>query len=270
MYNVIPAAIQVMAERGLLAEYLDNYSPVFRGLQYLDDVTGDLKGFWRGGDWIPEGKWYEEAFAKIPKFDRVYRQAIPLPIESKSGRQVYIPLPLSEIGMVTQGIAYHAINTAFEAFEGDVEGIVDGTRDIIGDAAGLLPIGLGSTHPALKIGVAVWQYLSGNNPMDYYRNREIIPKNEYRVSSANDWAHVGKYAWNNSGGSTIWRIDDNLLDFDNKDWLEIALGLPLTGNPMGRFVRVSDKGLEETKRETKAEKTLNKKRRKAQNQNNNK
>jgi hypothetical protein len=243
MYSAIPAAIPVMAERGLL-------SAAAREMGWLEE----------------EADWLEKAYAKIPKFERVYRQAVPLPMETASGKQFYIPLPLSEMGMVTQGIAYHAINTAF-ADSG--EDVVESARKILGDAAGLQPIGPGSIHPVLKVSVAVGQYLSGNNPMDYYRNREIIPKNEYRVSSANDWAHVGKYVWNNIGGSTIWRIDDNALDFDNKDWFEIALGLPVIGNPLGRFVRVSDKGLEESKRETKADKTLDKKRRKAQNQNNN-
>jgi len=237
--SVIPVAIMTMAEHGLLSKWFD------------DDDDSEL------AKWA---KWYEGAMAKIPRFDRVYRGAIPLPIETTSGKQFYIPVPHSELGQTVRGMLYHVINAGFA--DGG-EDIVDEARSTMGDAFGVSPIGLGSLHPALKVGMAAGQYLGGMNPMDYFRNREIIPKNEYRVSTANDAARVGKYMWNNAGGSTFWRIPDDKIDFSNMDWFEMALGMPIVGNPLGRLVRISDKGLAEAEREAKAEKALDKKRAKA-------
>jgi len=238
MYSAVPAMLTVLAERGLL-------SGVFGGLG--------------GDDGRKLGEWLEKAWAKIPRFDRVYRWALPLPMETTSGKQFYIPLPKSEMGMVIQGIAYHAINMAFDT--GSLETESDDVRSIIGDAMGVSPFGLGSLHPALKVGLAATQYAGGENPMDYYHNQKIIPQKDYRVSTAKDATTVGKFMWNNIGGATIWRIDDKALNFKDKDWFEIALGLPVAGNPLGRFVRVSDRGLEEAKQEKKADKAMAKKRR---------
>jgi hypothetical protein len=155
-------------------------------------------------------------------------------------------LPKSEMGMVMQGIAYNAINMGFDLFEEDaLEKEIKDVRTILGDAMGVSPIGPGSLHPILKGVTAGGQYLGGQNPMDFYKNRNVISPHKYEDDPAEDRATVGKFIWNNVGLSTIWRIDDDALDFEDKDWFETALGLPVVGNPLGRFVRVSDSGLNE-------------------------
>jgi hypothetical protein len=196
--------------------------------------------------WIRAGEYIEDAYAKIPKFDRVYRWAIPLPMETSSGKQFYIPMPKSEMGMVIQGIAYNAINVLFDIFKDkNVEKTIKDLRTILGDAMGVSPLGPGSLHPIIKGVTAGLQYLGGQNPIDFYKNKNVISPYKYENDPAEDRATVGKFIWNNVGLATIWRIDDEAIDFANKDWFEIALGLPVVGNPLGRFVRVSDAGLDE-------------------------
>jgi hypothetical protein len=51
------------------------------------------------------------------------------------------------------------------------------------------------------------------------------------------------------GANVVWRIPER--DFqeaiwsEDEHWFENLLGLPFIGNPLGRFVRVSNRGLEE-------------------------
>jgi len=232
LYSMVPALINVLAERGLLSEAL---ARLFGG----DDDKENKR--W----WIRAGEFFEESYARIPKFERVYRWAIPLFTvkgeTSADDKTLYLPLPTSEVGSVQQGMWYHLFNMMFEKRG---EAVVDDLMDVFSDIYSAAP---GNAHPLLKVGAALGQYAGHQNPVDPHYKTPIIPQKEYRVSTANDLKHLGRYAWNNLGGATLWRLDRKPLDFKDKWWLEKALGLPLVGAPLGRVVRVSNRGLEEEK-----------------------
>jgi hypothetical protein len=187
------------------------------------------------------GEWLKDAYAKIPRFDKVYRMAIPLPMETKSGKQFYHISPHSEMGMVIKSVLHRAVNTVL-----DEKDVYNELRAMGGDLNALLPIGLGSLHPALKGGLAVGQYITGNNPDDFFRGQKVIPRGVYENGvPAEHWAHLGKFVWNNIGGTAVWRISDDMLDFEDKGWFEKLAGLPVVSNPISRFIRVSDRGLDD-------------------------
>jgi hypothetical protein len=236
MYSFIPSMLQVAAERGFLPQ-------IFKGAGLPEE-------------W---GKWLQDAWMRIPRFQRVYRWAFPLHIEPPKyeggppGRVYFIPMPLSEMGMVSSGMLYHTINAGIDAGHLDGHEFVNDLSAILNDLGSTIP---GNIHPVGKAGWAVWTKLRGQNPIDDYTQAPIIPKRKAGISHISDWSYVGQYAWNSVGLGTFWRLDGKTLDFKDKNWVEKGLGLPVIGNPLGRFIRVTDAGLDERKRETDEERRL--------------
>jgi hypothetical protein len=222
LYTLPYIAFRQLAERELLAKAM--------GWLFGDD------------SWEKSlAEWFESAYGKIPRFDKVYRTAIPLPIPTKSGRQAYIPLPHSELGQALAGIGDHAVNLILDPIlkENGVEGLFREVGGAGSDALNLAPVGPGSVHPLLKVVLAWWDYWRGNNPTDPYRGEHIIRRKNYQKSLVDEYIDMGKWSWNNIGLATLWRLDDNALDIENKNWFEIAAGLPIVSNAVGRIVRFS-------------------------------
>lgn len=186
-----------------------------------------------GDDGEEFGREVEMMYRYVPEYDKSNYTIVPLGWDDREQNKVaYLRLPLAEEMRIPSALTWKLLNRS-----GDVQ-------QSLNYMGGQLPVG----NPMWEVPLAWGQYLSGRNPYDWFRGQPMLDDN---VAEARDWrgvAAMGKYTWNAFGGSIIHRFD--LRDYvDDKTSLERFLDLPVISNALGRWVKVSNRGLADTLRE---------------------
>jgi hypothetical protein len=196
----------------------------------------------------------EDAYNRIPSYDKIMRAAIPFPgLQTEDGKQFYIVLPRSEMGSLVSGITYNIVNGIVSVAKGDGEEALESYKDIIG--AGInaaFPYAAERFLPLAQAGYTVGSAIGGQNPTDFHKlakgyiNPRVIRNNADPLEATWD---VTRTTLDKLGANVVWRIPERdfqeALWSEDEHWFENLLGQPIIGNPLGRFVRVSNRGLEE-------------------------
>ncbi|MBQ6533979.1 MAG: hypothetical protein IJI37_02315, partial [Opitutales bacterium] len=194
----------------------------------------------------------EQMYWQIPEYDRLNKICIPLGRDG-NGKTVYLRLPYGDFERY-----YGNLCTSFiEAFELEEEFIDGGVRWIknikrIGESE------LGGGHPITGTARNIAAIALGENPDDGI-GRPIIDETVYKAGDvAGIAADTARYAYNNTIGSILGRVKPPVKAGEPEPaFLEKVLSMPGISAALGRWIAVSDKGLDQLARDAarKEEKT---------------
>jgi hypothetical protein len=169
------------------------------------------------------------------EYDKANFHIIPLGL-TKQGKSVILRVPTDETSRLIGGITWKLMN-------------LDKKQDMINLTdymAGQIP----TVNPAIDNLQAIVQYASGKNPYDSFYGSYAIPEQIFDAGGTRSHEAFLKWMLNNSGAGIVYRFKNDNVDAV-KGELEEILGYPVASNIIGRFVKVTDRGLKETIEEDK-------------------
>jgi hypothetical protein len=188
------------------------------------------------------------------EYDRTNYLIIPLG-RDENNKAVYFRVPVDETSRFLGGVMWKAMTMASK----EDPNIGRDLMDIASYTGGQLP----SISPAVQAFTATTQYLSGQNPYDAFRGRQILSDTVFQAGGTQ--AHLAYAGWlfQQLGGGIFYRFYHEPTPPREQSDVEKFFNLPLLGNVAGRFVRVSDygkleqlKSIEDQVRTEEAQRTL--------------
>jgi hypothetical protein len=172
----------------------------------------------------------------IPDHDKKNYLTIPLG-STENGKTVYMVIPQDFSGQTVTGMLWSMANAGKNKDMGQLFDYMSGQIPYSG------------LNPLLGVIMDVAQYLSGKNPYDSFRGKPAIPDQKFEAGGK--WAAraMAKYVANQLGSASIlYRFNNDGLD-KVKGELEEAIGIPVVGRAIERFIRVSNGGTVEQLKE---------------------
>ncbi len=160
----------------------------------------------------------------VPEYDKTNYLVIPLG-KTPQGRTVYMRLPQDEAGRFISGLFWKMATGS-----ADPQNLAD-------YMAGQAP----TLNPVLGAAADTVMYTSGKNPYDFFRQRNVIPEQEFEAGGWRSHRIFLKHLANTLGAGIVHQFKTNDLQ-KVKTELEEGLGLPIASNIIGRFIKVSDYG----------------------------
>lgn len=188
------------------------------------------------------GDWLKELMAGVSEYDKTSYTIIPLGTD-ENGKTIYFRLPHDETGRLVSGLLWKAISTLDPNNERDLGTSIS---DILSFTGGQIP----SVTPTVSTASAIGQYLAGQNPYDSFRGRNIISDEVFKAGGLRATKELAGWVFNNVGGGIFIRFQKEFHP-SKESYPEAFFGLPVLGNIVGRFFRVSDYGKTEKLREIK-------------------
>lgn len=167
----------------------------------------------------------------IPERDKTHYITVPLGY-TKKGKVVYMVIVQDFTGQLVSGLLWKFMNTR--------------KTDDIKEIADLISGGLPYTglNPILSTFYDTQLFLRGKPVYDSWAGREVIPESVFTANDERMYKEYAKHLWNELGGSVAYRFKNERVS-QIKGELEKMYDLPLIGNFLSRFIRVSDRGIEE-------------------------
>ena len=194
-------------------------------------LLGALKGWYDDKDKDEEDKvgFIERIASGIPEYSISHYTCLPLGL-TDDGKSIWLQIPEDYEGQTFGAIFWKTINME-----------LTGTGSAFSEINNLNPY---SASPLIVVGRNLWDiYISGINPVDDYRGRKKISDNSFDVGGLPLLKEVGKNAWRDLGGSSLYNPKYDNIDRDRSGY-EIALKTwPL--NAIGAFIQISDRGVSE-------------------------
>lgn len=175
------------------------------------------------------GDWWKEWWARVPEYDKTNYIIIPLGIRQggNSGWQaVYARIPHDEFSRFVASVFWKSVS-----------GIAKGGPDKLAQVFDVTANQLPGVTPALTIPGAWMDYLSGKNPYDRFRGRNVISDVEFK---AGGWPVLKKMSWWTLNSVGLVRL--STYDPAKKSIFERTMEVaPI----LNRITRITDFGLEE-------------------------
>lgn len=173
----------------------------------------------------------KEQYASIPDFDLTNYLVVPLGwVDRKQRKVAYLRLPLWEPARIAHGTLFQALTPRGQGVAAHAGGQVPGL------------------NPLWKVGLAWTQYALGKNPVDTTRAVNVMPDKIHGAGGMAAFNEMAKYSWNELGGSILHRFRNLNLEASPESEGEEFLALPVMNNALGRWIKVSDRGLADQQR----------------------
>ncbi len=179
---------------------------------------------WAGEEW-------EKWFAKLSEYDKSNFIIIPLGT-TPSGKAVFTRIPHDHVGQIVGGLLWRSFSD--ERSMADLFDWMDQN----------LPYSPASLHPYITAGWATKDYLQGKNPMDTYTGHPMVPERTFTAGGGRSHKAFLKALWGELGLDVLVRFGTEEPS-EIASGLEEALGMPILGPALARFVKVSDYGTTE-------------------------
>lgn len=191
------------------------------------------------------GEYLKELFGKISEYDKTNYTTIPLGID-ENGKAVYFRIPSDETGRLIGG-TFWKIASAVQ----NPEQLAEYTTytDIVSYAGGQVP----SVTPVVTTGFNLMQFLAGENPYDFFRQRPLLTDDQQEAGGMERTKPFLAYMFQNLGGNIFVKLYTNETVPKDPSLSEKIASLPLIGNVAGRFIRTSNYGEVEQVREVSGE-----------------
>ena len=229
--------------QGIRSDYEIATTPKSRGAYWLKTAQSEL---------IPKmlmimagaglfGEWLKELFGKISEYDKTNYTTIPLGID-ENGKAVYFRIPSDETGRLIGGMFWKvagAVSDPTELAEFSTY------TDMLSYAGGQVP----SITPTITSGFNLTQFLAGENPYDFFRQRPVLTDDQQQAGGMERAKPFMTYMFQNLGGNVFVKLYMNETVPKNPSLSEKISSLPVVGNIAGRFIRTSNYGeVEETRK----------------------
>lgn len=133
------------------------------------------------------GELLKSLFDDVSEYDK--SNYIIIPLGRSNGKTVYLRVPHDETGRLISATFWKMANFVKDG------GNVKDLQDIFAIGAGQLP----SVTPAISIGIAWEQFLTGKNPYDSFRGRYIIDDTTFQAGGGDALAKMVQWTTNNLG-----------------------------------------------------------------------
>lgn len=174
------------------------------------------------------GKWAKDRMDDASEYDKANYTVVPLSIDS-DGKTVYLRVPQDETGRLIGALTWKLLNTVSNKEAG-----IDDLMQIIAVGAGQFP----NISPSFTGIGAMIEYMSGRNPYDDYRGRNVIPEQEFNAGFQYSFPIFATWLLQNQGlGIVIPSFSP-----ENPTDLQRILNLPVLSNIAGRWIKVSNYG----------------------------
>lgn len=173
----------------------------------------------------------------VSEYDKTNYIIIPVGL-TEDGRSVYIRIPQDETGRFFGGVFWKTLNADKDT---DITDLADYT-------AGQFP----GLSPSLTTAWGVTDYLSGQNPYDFFRERSAIDSRVWDAGFPDREIAFSKWLSNKLGGGIVYRFNTEEIErisSGNYADIEKIINFPVLQNALGRFVKISDYGVRETLQE---------------------
>jgi hypothetical protein len=176
------------------------------------------------------GTHMQDILKRIPDYEKRQYNIIPLGLD-RLDKAVYLSIPQDYEGQFFGQLTWSLMNAEIFGKEGALNSI-----------SNLNPY---REHPMLQLAGSISQYyLMDINPVDSFRGRTILSKDQAQAGGKYAAEGMAKYAWNSVGGSTLYKATPDMVQADATA-LEKALKIfPLTA--AGAYLKVSDRGITES------------------------
>jgi hypothetical protein len=184
---------------------------------------------WLLGD--DDSKEISKLIDAIPRYDRDNYYCYPLGwVDRQNSKALYLRVPMHE--------AERAVHVFLsKLLRADQEPM---------DTAGLWNVAGGQApglNPLFKVGMAWTMYkTTGRAPVDPFSGQQLLGDDEALIGAGD--TKLWKWTWNQMGGTIITRFD-NVRPDDDPTLAEQILRQPVISNTLGRWVKVSNKGVYE-------------------------
>lgn len=191
------------------------------------------------------------------EYDRTNYTIIPLGIDSKTGKSVYLRIPQDETGKLLSGAFWKAIISPIND-----QGISRDLADISSYAGGQAP----NLNPVINSILKTIDFTGGKNPYDSFRGRNVISDTAFKAGGIYALKEFLVWQWNNLGGNIFKTFNVSTTPQEKQSIGEFILNFPIISNVIGRFIKVSNAGESQALRQVsqnvqagKAAQTLNEK-----------
>jgi len=175
------------------------------------------------------GATFKGLIDRVSSYNKSNYTIIPLGI-TPNGKTVYIRIPEDEMGRFFGGVFW-------KLFSGEKKKLWANLFDYM---AGQAP----TINPIFSVLFATVEYMSGNNPYDHFRGRNVIADRVFSAGKIRSHKEFAKWIANQLGSGIVYRFKSGNTN-KIKTELEKVIGYPIADNTIGRFIRISDYGLRE-------------------------
>lgn len=185
------------------------------------------------------GKKVKDMMDSASEYDKTNYVIVPFG-KDKNDKTVYLRLPQDETGRFLGGILWKTLGMGRND-----QGIGKDLTDIISYTGGQIP----SISPVIDSISATAQFVSGQNPYDYFRGRNIISDDAF---NAGGWEAIKPFlGWQfqQMGGGIFGNFFNGSQTPVDKSIPEKVFTAPVVSNILGRFIRVSNYGKSEVYRQ---------------------
>lgn len=177
----------------------------------------------------------------VSEYEKTNYNIIPIGRDT-NGKTIYLRLPTDESGRFAGGTFWKAVNMAKNE-----QTLTQDLFNIFSYTGGQLP----GLTPSLAILGDTFQFLSGNNPYDEFRGRQVLSDEVFKAGGAPAAKAYLGWVFQQLGGSVFFSFYHEPSAPKEKGQVESLINLPVIGTVTNRFVRVSDYGTVESLRSIK-------------------
>lgn len=185
------------------------------------------------------GEGLKKMFEDVSEYDKTNYTVIPLG-EDETGKTIYIRIPQDETSRLIGGIVWKAMRMA-----NNNRPAVQDITDLLSFTGGQLP----TVNPIITTAIGTSQYLSGENPYDYFRGRNVIPDQEFKAGGMYAFKPFANWMLQTIGLNAILSGYVSEQAPETKTWIQKVIETPVLSNIVGRWVKVSDYGQTEKNRQ---------------------
>lgn len=169
----------------------------------------------------------EEKYRSIPDYDLSNYLVIPLGwADEKQKTVAYLRLPLWEPARLVHGGVWQTLTGR--------------GRGLLSFAGGQVP----GVNPLVNVAHDWAQFeVFNHNPYDAFRGQNVLDDTTFQAGGWDARKEMLKQSWNALGGSVVHRFPNTQLESPPETEVQKFLGLPVVNNALGRWVKVSNKGL---------------------------
>lgn len=196
------------------------------------------------------GEWLKDVFGKMSEYDKTNYITVPLGID-ENGRAIYFRVPQDETGRLLSGL-FWKVGSAVK----DPEKLADMQTytNLLAYAGGQTP----SISPAITASYNVSQFVAGDNPYDFFRQRSVLTDDQMAAGGTEKLKPFAMYMFNQLGGGVFMKVYVNETVPKEKTLGERIITLPIASNIAGRFIKITNYGeveqLKEVQKEIRSEK----------------
>lgn len=174
----------------------------------------------------------KELMESASEYDLTNYTIIPLGRDS-NGKPVYFRLPVDETTRLISGIFWKALR-----MHENEQTVIKDILDVASYTGGQIP----SVSPAIGMADTTAQFLSGQNPYDRFRGRNVLSDTVFKAGGTDAAKAFFGWQFQQVGGGIFYKFYHEPSAQREQGKLEKFFNAPVIGNILGRFVRVSDYG----------------------------